>query len=637
MKNYKPTHKEPVNAHSKKFEKDFAKTMATNNLSLSESDDMLTEKEQSLKKKIFSLAKMEALVFSDPKLTTIYDDMAINGEEKYGYHYNETIMNMLFNDYVLNSAKYLQKYKNAVPKKKKKRRDKSGIDQMKKHYSGEDKKKKDVDESTTAGGGGSGAYETPFAWSNNKDNIMRKPIWAGGTIIGESNYIIDPTDFKKIYESYNEECDDINEEAKSKNQQKFMGMVHAYKKGELNDDEVSDKIKKAAENMTDKEVKKFASTKHNDLPDKVNEVSMLDPNDTSMAVKPEPTGGQSNNMPNGMQQAQGVGGMSEEEDINFDEILEEINMFKEHHNVLVCMSEEKRPSALVLKDRMGSENEKNFKSDMKNNSSTKDVLKMEKDMQWKNQQEDVGDDPYKRGEDIEKDVIKKTKGEVLKNVGNSTNKKGDEIPKRNITDEEQDEINKYRMGMEDLEYDIEPDDKFTERMKRDMGEEKYEQGVARKEIKKNSPMYNKDAQPIESDTEHLKRINETLITGRYVDILNKKRIIDFAPKETIELKEGDNTDTLYPINFTGFGNKYNGVIDGIKLTINEGIDNYITTNKFYSDGSKVYRQKSNKMLNENVSINENKNIINIDKMRKLYNYNPKTYIDTKEVKRNRKF
>ena len=41
------------------------------------------------------------------------------------------IMNIIFNDYILNDAKYLEKYKQAVPKKKK-RRDKSGINALKK-------------------------------------------------------------------------------------------------------------------------------------------------------------------------------------------------------------------------------------------------------------------------------------------------------------------------------------------------------------------------------------------------------------------------------------------------------------------------------------------------------------------------
>jgi hypothetical protein len=117
--NIKPTLSKPVNKMSKNYQNDFDDAIGNNGDILNEVDELLNEKEQSLKKKIFSLAKMEALVFSDPKLTAVYDEMSSNGEEKYGYHYNEIIMNMLFNDYVLNSSKYLQKYKMAIPKKKK--------------------------------------------------------------------------------------------------------------------------------------------------------------------------------------------------------------------------------------------------------------------------------------------------------------------------------------------------------------------------------------------------------------------------------------------------------------------------------------------------------------------------------------
>ena len=137
MARIKPTLKDPMSPQSEKFEKDFKKTMVKTGLhniresNLNEINSMLSEVEQSLKKKIFSLAKMEALVFSDPKLSAVYEEMSENGEEKYGYHYNETIMNMLFNDYVLNSPQYLQKYKQAIPKEKK-RRDKRGINQLKK-------------------------------------------------------------------------------------------------------------------------------------------------------------------------------------------------------------------------------------------------------------------------------------------------------------------------------------------------------------------------------------------------------------------------------------------------------------------------------------------------------------------------
>jgi len=57
----------------------------------------------------------------------------------------------------------------------------------------------------------------------------------------------------------------------SKAQQKFMGLVHAYKKGEVKGSEVSNAIKKAAKSMKNKSVKDYASTEHNGLPKKVKE------------------------------------------------------------------------------------------------------------------------------------------------------------------------------------------------------------------------------------------------------------------------------------------------------------------------------------------------------------------------------
>jgi len=59
---------------------------------------------------------------------------------------------------------------------------------------------------------------------------------------------------------------DIVEKAVSKSQQRFMGMVHAKKKGEMKDG--SEKVEKAAASLTAKEAEKFASTKHKGLPEK---------------------------------------------------------------------------------------------------------------------------------------------------------------------------------------------------------------------------------------------------------------------------------------------------------------------------------------------------------------------------------
>ncbi len=57
--------------------------------------------------------------------------------------------------------------------------------------------------------------------------------------------------------------------SKSKSQQRFFGMVDAYKKGELKNPSKS--IKKAAKSMPMSDVKDFAETKHKGLPEKVEE------------------------------------------------------------------------------------------------------------------------------------------------------------------------------------------------------------------------------------------------------------------------------------------------------------------------------------------------------------------------------
>lgn len=67
---------------------------------------------------------------------------------------------------------------------------------------------------------------------------------------------------------YNES---LEEKAVSKSQQKFMGMVRAVQKGEM--DDASPEVKKAADSMSKKDVKDFAGTKHKGLPDKKEETA----------------------------------------------------------------------------------------------------------------------------------------------------------------------------------------------------------------------------------------------------------------------------------------------------------------------------------------------------------------------------
>ncbi len=64
-------------------------------------------------------------------------------------------------------------------------------------------------------------------------------------------------------------------EAKSKSQQRLMGMVHAYQNGELDnfselDPSLQKKIKSMAKSMTKSESKDYAETKHKGLPEEKN-------------------------------------------------------------------------------------------------------------------------------------------------------------------------------------------------------------------------------------------------------------------------------------------------------------------------------------------------------------------------------
>jgi hypothetical protein len=66
----------------------------------------------------------------------------------------------------------------------------------------------------------------------------------------------------------------LKEKAVSKAQQRFMGMVHAVQKGDLNPDEVGSSVAKAAKTMKKKDVKDFAKTKHKGLPNHVDESTL---------------------------------------------------------------------------------------------------------------------------------------------------------------------------------------------------------------------------------------------------------------------------------------------------------------------------------------------------------------------------
>ena len=72
--------------------------------------------------------------------------------------------------------------------------------------------------------------------------------------------------------------------AQSKQQQKFMGIVHGLQKGTIKPSDVSGAAKKVAKTMKKKSAKDFAKTKHKGLPNKVKGESRLYENPAASAA-----------------------------------------------------------------------------------------------------------------------------------------------------------------------------------------------------------------------------------------------------------------------------------------------------------------------------------------------------------------
>lgn len=721
MDNIKPTLKVPTK-HGKEVDKGFDSI-------INEIDSSLTEDEKKEKETLFNLSKMEYLVHNDPDLSEYYHDMVEENKDLYGYHYNEAIMNIIFNTKVLKSSKYLKKYKQA-PVKKKKRRDKYGVEDLKtaetkrREEKEKEKEKKETNETTSSGA--SGQYATAQAWSGNGQPKMSRPIWHGGAIIQESNYITDPKLFKEMLNFINENFTSINEhhldskeekvafiiqnkgdeykdiekldsmsdeeidniynkiekemglveetnlnehhletkedrikfiisntgdkygdqatlnslndntieaiylnvekemgiddevnvddipdenleeKSESKAQQKYMGMVRGVQKGELDSDDVSSDVIKTAKEMKPKDVKDFASTKHDDLPEKVEESSMLDPLPDTMGMSNDREDSMKVSKPNSTSSIQGM-----------DNVMEEL---QKDIDFLNDLKENRRPSALIQLDRLKEKNQANFKSDVRKI----DDIEMAKD-----QYTDIDyEDSKNLGQEIEKEVLKKTKGESFKNVGNSTNKKGDEIPKRNQTD---DEIDKIRDGMHTIAYDSKPDERFEERMKVDMGDDLYNKRQKRLEAQTDEPMYNKDTQPVSNGdnkkqyNKYMKNIKESLISGKYKNDFNKTVFVNFELGKA-KIVESVDLDSFKPINIEGMGNFRTN-----KFEVNESAVTTLKNKSFFiNEETKeiVSMEKSKqKLITESKEVTQKKRE-DYEKIKKLFNYNPSSYIDT---------
>ena len=119
--------------------------------------------------------------------------------------------------------------------------------------------------------------------SRSADEIAKAKPGMSGFFEEESESEVDESLEQQLEEAFNdmlrlsglekknlEESSLLSEKAVSRQQQKFMGMVHAMQKGEKVKG-ASPELKKVAKTMGKKDAKDFAATKHKGLPKKVNE------------------------------------------------------------------------------------------------------------------------------------------------------------------------------------------------------------------------------------------------------------------------------------------------------------------------------------------------------------------------------
>jgi hypothetical protein len=463
----------------------------------------LPKKDLESKREIWSLNKMENLTRNDETLTNRYNDMAIDGPFKFGYHWNEVIMNILFNEYVLTDRRYMERYLNTkeVPKKRR----------------------------------------------------------------GNPDGKIDDKDFV----DYNPKKD------------------HKFKKR-----------KKSNKPMKDKEDSEFTPKKKFKKPMKKKEGIEETTTSASSGQFSGPAIFASNekNWKNAHVKPVGVpGGSTILNNIKLNESKDYLTNPKMFESIVEQLEEEKRHSAMVLKDRLAKQNEKNFYDDLKKNKEISDSVKKAATK--------ADNSKIKSSMDLEKEQMKREFKPV-------------KFDQKEDFKSEYDQITK---GMEDLDYDIEPSDKFKERVKKEMGEEIYDKGRERVELKKDQVMYKKDKFPSEDPVKYKKRFEESYhVSTKYKDQFGKMKFVDFRLDESVY---NDDCDNFIKLNFAGIGNTYTS-----KVELNESVKNILDNYEFYYDNVNdiIYHKKISDNINESMDLN---------KFRHLTGYNPSKYVSTKGNKK----
>ncbi len=169
--------------------------------------ELVEEIKKRRKRRDFNLNAMKQLIDENGFLKSKYDKLSVNAEERFGYHWNEVICNVLYNKYVKSDKKLLERYKalktrHDIEKERTDYKDaRPNIKPDQQEEIVQEKTKKDIymkkdkiNEMSASGGNSvgsgaptgnaSGAYEVPAAWSaSNKSRRFFKDTLVKGSKI----------------------------------------------------------------------------------------------------------------------------------------------------------------------------------------------------------------------------------------------------------------------------------------------------------------------------------------------------------------------------------------------------------------------------------------------------------------------
>jgi hypothetical protein len=110
-------------------------------------------------------------------------------------------------------------------------------------------------------GGGAGAALGSFF----KRGTSQFKEWVENLL--EEGYDLSEYTWDELYEEYEE----IQEKAVSEQQQKLFGLALSVKRGETSREKVSPEVLKIVDDMSEKEIRKYAATSHEGIPEKLAE------------------------------------------------------------------------------------------------------------------------------------------------------------------------------------------------------------------------------------------------------------------------------------------------------------------------------------------------------------------------------